>query len=111
MSETIDFTNLKLERNAYTELQPNHYIVMGGIKNGADIYDLLNASLIRQIETIDEDLVTILNIEELEEIHNKKFDGAKQMPYFGAILTGKGKKILLDHRRTERTKQKGRSTK
>ena len=92
-----DLTYFKIARDAYTELNHNHYLVMKCIKNGADIYGLVEASLIRQIEVIDKDLVHIVELETLERIHNKEFDGASRLPYFGAILKGKGKRVLKEY--------------
>lgn len=96
--------HLDLHRNAYTELQPQHYELMHDIRNGADIYGFRDAKLIRQIETIDKELVDIVDIDTLQRIHNKTFDGTKQLPYFGAILTPKGRKLVRDYRKANKIK-------
>ena len=47
---------------------------------------------IRRLQKEHPDWVDIVdNMDELEHITGQTFDGAKQMPYFGAILTAEGK--------------------
>lgn len=76
------------------ELSKKHFEIMKDIEGGATIWGYVEAKLIREIQRYNETLVHIVDIPELEEITGEEFDGAKQMPYFGAILTEKGKQLL-----------------
>lgn len=58
------------------------------IENGADVYDRIIAQTLRKLEREHPDWVN------LGDAMNAPEDGAKQQPYFGAILTAKGKKAL-----------------
>jgi hypothetical protein len=71
-------------------IKREHIEVMESVNGGADIYGYLEATLLREVQKHDAELVQILTIHELEKATGRKFDGAKQLPYFGAILTKKG---------------------
>lgn len=75
-------------------LTKHHYEAMGWIKEGATIFGLYEAIMLREVQAFDEELLEILGIAELERIENKVYNGAERMPYFGAILTDKGRKLL-----------------
>lgn len=71
-----------------------HIQIMQGVEGGADIYGYTEAKLLRQVHAHDPELVQILPVKELERATGRKFDGRKQLPYFGAILTAKGKGFI-----------------
>lgn len=75
--------------------------VLAEVENGATVWGLREAIILRAIDENQEThgYVELLNLKELEEILGKKFNGAKALPYFGAIATPKGKKFLEDQRR------------
>lgn len=75
-------------------LTVEHFEIMEGIKEGATIWGYYEAKLLREVQAYDEELLTIVGLEELERIENKVYDGAGKLPYFGAILTAHGKQIL-----------------
>lgn len=78
-------------------MNPKHLEVMKGIENGATVWSYVDAKLLREIQVYDDKLLVIIDdLEELAQIEGKTYDGAKQLPYFGAILTEKGKQALLD---------------
>ena len=78
-------------------LTKEHLEEMKGIENGATIWGYKNAKLLREIQQFDSDLLTIIDdLQELEHIENKVYDGAKRLPYFGAILTERGKVFLSE---------------
>lgn len=80
------------------KLTEEHLKIMKAVKNGATIYGFYDAKLLREVQKYDKDFITIIdNIEKLEYILGYKLDGAKQLPYFGAILTKKGKKYLKEN--------------
>lgn len=58
--------------------------------NGCTIWGRYEAGIIRQIEAKYPKWINVIELDELEKILGKEFDGAKQLPYFGAILTGNG---------------------
>ncbi|GAA0471797.1 hypothetical protein [Alkalibacillus silvisoli] len=79
-------------------LNKEHLSEMKGIENGATIWGYKNAKLLREVQRFDSELLTIIDdLQELERIENKVYDGAKQLPYFGAILSEKGKEFLNEH--------------
>lgn len=79
-------------------LTEEHLKVMKAVKNGATIYGLNDAQLLREVQKYDKDLITIIDdMKKLEYILGYELDGAKQLPYFGAILTKKGKKYLKEN--------------
>ena len=83
-------------------LNEEHLKTMFLIQNGATIFGLKEAILIREVEKYDKSLINIIsNIKELEEILGNKKDlydnknpKTGRLAYFGAILTEKGKKWL-----------------
>lgn len=75
-------------------LNKDHIEALELIEGGADIYDLYLARTLREVQKINPELLNILSLKELEEIHQKKYHGSEQLPYFGAILSGKGKEFL-----------------
>lgn len=75
-------------------LTKEHIDELKSVEDGATIYGYINAKLLREVQRFNNKLIQILDIAELEKILNKEFDGAKQLPYFGAILTNKGKTFV-----------------
>lgn len=69
-------------------LKKEHLDLMDKIAFGATIWEDREAKLIREIQSQDPGLVEIIPVKELG------YDGAQQIPYFGAILTDKGFNIL-----------------
>ena len=66
------------------------------LKNGIAVWNLLDAQKIRQFQKEHPDYIHIIdNIDDLEEILDVKFDGAKKLPYFGARLSKKGRKEMI----------------
>lgn len=80
-------------------LNDKHFEVMVAIENGATIYGYADAVLLREVQKVDESLLTIVSLKDLEEITGETFNGAEQLPYFGAILTRKGEKLLENMRK------------
>ena len=60
------------------------------VRYGADVYSPLVARALRSVERNHPELV------EITEPMSAPKDGAKQQPYFGAILTKAGEKVILD---------------
>lgn len=77
-------------------LTDKHLEAMEFVINGATIWGYSEAKILREVQQFNDKLIHILNIKELEKVVGYEFDGAKQMPYFGAILTGAGRKFLDD---------------
>ncbi|MGG3803142.1 hypothetical protein [Metabacillus fastidiosus] len=75
-------------------LKQEHFEVMEAVKEGATVYSYLDAKRLREIHNHNSELIHIVGLKELEVITNTKFNGAEQLPYFGAILTEKGKEVL-----------------
>ena len=74
------------------ELTKEHLINMFYAKDGVTVFSRPIAKRLRDIQKLDKDLIDIIdNIEKLEYITGEKYDGASEMPFFGAILTDKGK--------------------
>lgn len=76
------------------KMRKEHFDLMEQIAFGATIWDREEAKLIREIEQYDPELIEIIPVEELEKITGERYDGAQQIPYFGAILTAKGWNLL-----------------
>lgn len=78
-------------------MKKEHIEQMESIQNGATIWGYKNALLLREVQVYDSELITIIDdLEELERIENKVYDGTGRLPYFGAILTEKGKSFIND---------------
>ena len=79
-------------------LSEEHLKTMFLIQEGATIFGLKEAKLLREVEQYDSSLINIIdNMEELQEIiGNEKdlYDNKGHLAYFGAILTEKGKEWL-----------------
>ncbi|MBD1379164.1 hypothetical protein [Metabacillus arenae] len=75
-------------------LKQEHYEVMKAVKDGATIYGYVDAKRLREVQKFDSELIEIIGLKDLEEITGEEYNGAEQLPYFGAILTGKGKEVL-----------------
>ena len=76
-------------------LSEKHIEVMEAVKEGATIYGYVDAKLLREVQKEKPEYISIVdNLDELAYITDTKFDGKEQLPYFGAILTGKGKEFL-----------------
>ena len=66
--------------------------LIADLETGCTVWGRVDAGEIRRLQKEHPDWVDIVdNLDELESITGKTFDGTKQLPYFGAILTGKGK--------------------
>lgn len=63
--------------------------LIDAVANGADIYNYTDAGVLRQLEREHPEYIDI------GEARAYMGDGADQMPYFGAILTRKGRVALL----------------
>ena len=79
-------------------LSKDNYTVMEMIKNGATILHYSVAKNVREIQDFDRGLVTIINISDLEEVTGEMYTGIERVPYFGAILTDKGVKVLQEYK-------------
>ena len=83
-------------------LNEEHLKTMFLIQNGATIFGLKEATLLREAEKYDKSLIDIIdNMEELKEItgnekdlYDNKNPKTGRLAYFGAILTEKGKEWL-----------------
>jgi len=65
------------------------------LKTGCTVWGLKEAKAIRELQKEHPEWVDIISdIEELEHILDTKFDGTKQLPYFGARLTKEGVRNL-----------------
>lgn len=71
-----------------------HIELMADILDGADIYGLRDARMIREIKKHNPGWVEILSIEDMEKKLSREFDGTKRLPYFGAILTPEGERAM-----------------
>jgi len=76
------------------ELNKDHYNAMVQVTNGANVYSLKIARLLREVQAYDPQLVDILTIQQLEGIGFRFENVNEPLPYFGAILTEKGKELL-----------------
>ena len=70
------------------ELTAEHENALWAVRNGADVFSLLAAKLLRDCEK--DGLVAIT------PAMGEYGDGTKREPYFGAVITGKGKEVLVD---------------
>jgi hypothetical protein len=68
------------------ELTAEHENALWAVRNGGDIFSLSTAMLLRDCQ--EEGLVTI------GAAMGKYGDGTNREPYFGAMITAKGKKAL-----------------
>jgi hypothetical protein len=75
---------------------PELIAAMVKVYDGADVYDHHTASILRTVEREYPELIDICKAK------NPPSDGAKQQPYFGAILTDKGAQIVLRATRSQR---------
>ena len=71
-----------------TKLTRKHLDAMRKVKNGADVWAPDIARLLREVQKTDPDLIDITKPMMF------KGSGAEQMPYFGAILTKEGCRVL-----------------
>lgn len=84
------------------QLSEEHLKIMFLIQNGATIFALKEAKLLREVQQYNNTLIDIIdNIKELERIlgnekdlYDNKDPKTGHLAYFGAILTEKGKKWL-----------------
>lgn len=65
-----------------------HKKAMEEVANGADVYDYYTAKLLREVEKGKPALI------EITKPMMYKGDGTDRMPYFGAILTNKGRETI-----------------
>ena len=61
-----------------------------GLKTGCTIWGNGSAMAVRKLQREHPEWITILSIDELEEVLGRKFDGAERMPHFGARFTPEG---------------------
>lgn len=81
-------------------LKEEHLQAMQDITSGATIFSYSLAMRLREVERFDSELIDIIhNLDELEAISGEVFPAEKKLPYFGAILTNKGKEFLNNHTR------------
>ncbi|HFF1838858.1 TPA: hypothetical protein ACGBET_003577 [Bacillus cereus] len=81
-------------------LKEEHLQAMKDITSGATIFSYSLAMRLREVERFDSELIDIIhNLDELEAISGEVFPAEKKLPYFGAILTKKGKEYLNNHTR------------
>lgn len=65
------------------------------LENGCTVWGPADAKRIRELQSKHPGWVDVIDdMAELERIEGRKFDGAKQVPYFGAILTDEGKRNI-----------------
>lgn len=77
-------------------LSEKHMIVMESVKEGATIYGYREAKVLREVQKENPEYIDIIDdLNELSNITHTIFDGKEELPYFGAILTDKGKAFLL----------------
>lgn len=76
------------------ELKEEHLHVMKLADGGCTVFGYMEAYLLREVQQFNEDFIKIVDIEKLEEITGEKYDPKGQLPYFGAVLTQKGKEYL-----------------
>lgn len=84
------------------QLSEEHLKTMFLVQNGATIFGLKEAKLLREVEQYDRSLINIIdNMSELQKIVGNEKDlydnkdlKTGHLAYFGAILTEKGKKWL-----------------
>jgi hypothetical protein len=74
--------------SSYCGLTAEMKTVMAAIKDGGDVWGYGEARCLREIERRFPGLVTITKAMQAPS------DGAKQQPYFGAILTNAGRKAI-----------------
>lgn len=87
---------------AEKKLNEEHLKIMFLIQNGATIFNLKKAKLLREVQQYDKTLINIIdNIEQLKqivgnekELYDNKDPKTGHLAYFGAILTEKGKEWL-----------------
>lgn len=84
------------------QLSEEHLKIMFLVQEGATIFGLKEAKLLREVEQYDSSLINIIdNMEELQKIvrnekdlYSNKDPKTGLLAYFGVILTEKGKKWL-----------------
>ncbi|WP_242247807.1 hypothetical protein [Bacillus cereus group sp. BfR-BA-01328] len=77
------------------KLQANHIQALREIDGGATIFDFFLAKDLREVQKVDTELLTIVdNMNELSKITGITYNGVERLPYFGAILTQKGKDVI-----------------
>lgn len=82
-------------------LSAKHLDIMESIEQGATIYGYVEAKLLREVQKESPEYIHIIdNLEELSNITDTSFDGKEKLPYFGAILTEKGREFLLQNKKT-----------
>lgn len=70
-------------------LTKKHHEVMRAVKDGADIWGYGDAALLREVQQYDPELIDIGRPMMADDV-----PGHCRQPYFGAILTNKGRAIL-----------------
>jgi hypothetical protein len=81
------------------ELNANHLEVLAACEGGSTIWGFYEAKILREVQQHDNALIHIVDdIGELESILATTFNGAKRIPYFGAVLTKQGAKYLKENK-------------
>jgi hypothetical protein len=70
------------------------YDLLDSIKDGADIYGMLDAKFLREWSAKHPNYMRILSNAEMREMGISEADGTGQMPYFGVIMLKDGRRWL-----------------
>lgn len=81
------------------ELRKEHFMAMKHVKDGATIFGRGVAVLLREVASEDPDLINIIESRVLRGMGEDVYNEAGELAYFGAVLTGKGRRALLDYSR------------
>jgi len=84
-------------RNKIFELEPKHIDAMKKVKDGGNVYSVSLANNLREVQVYDHELIDIVPVPQLETM-GFEFSNDEDLPYFGAILTDKGKAYLNQHK-------------
>jgi len=96
----------KQEKNIINCFQKNKEVIylttklskalLKALKNGVTVYSLVDAKAIREFQKEHPTWIDVIDdTKRLEHILGTTFDGAKRLPYFGAILTDEGRVHLF----------------
>lgn len=82
---------MKKNSRKVARLTDAHYEAMRAVTNGADVFSYVTARLLREVEATKPAFITVTDA-------MGDYNPVGQLPYFGAILTGKGKDALKARR-------------
>lgn len=86
----LNFREYKQKKSRRVEdLQPIHFIALALIENGAEVFALHTAKALKEVQKSHPELLTITK-------PMGGYSGVERMPYFRAILTAQGKKLIED---------------